>query len=144
MPFTRARAENSIKMTAMIGMGLMATPTAQVRTSLIPCPMWPLLSQVSRQIWWTGCGSPWPVVRVSRQESTSSSNAISSLEGAGTPSAARSRRRHRSARLRTRGIGDDEDRAHAGERVLVVGAGERVQGVAPVTPQIALLRSRGR
>lgn len=37
-PFTRARWENSIRITAMIGTGLIATPTANVRTSLIPCP----------------------------------------------------------------------------------------------------------
>ncbi len=36
---TLARAENSIRMTAMIGTGLMATPTAKVSTSPIPWPM---------------------------------------------------------------------------------------------------------
>ena len=38
-PFTVARPENSIKITAMIGTGLIATPTANVSTSLIPCAM---------------------------------------------------------------------------------------------------------
>ena len=38
-PFTRARAENSIRITAMIGTGLIATPTAKVSTSLMPWPM---------------------------------------------------------------------------------------------------------
>ena len=38
-PFTRARWENSIKVTAMIGTGLIATPTANVRISLIPSPI---------------------------------------------------------------------------------------------------------
>ena len=121
----------------MIGMGLMATPTAQVRTSLIPCPM-RLLSHASRQIWWTGLGSPCPLVRVSRQESTSSSKAISS---------SRARDRQRGALVHEdvaqlapqRVVADQAHRSHAGERVLVVGAGERVQGVAPVTQQVALL-----
>jgi hypothetical protein len=36
--FTFARCENSIKITAMIGTGLIAAPTAKVRTWLIPCP----------------------------------------------------------------------------------------------------------
>ncbi len=35
-PFTRARCENSIRITAMIGTGLIATPMANVRISLIP------------------------------------------------------------------------------------------------------------
>jgi hypothetical protein len=35
-PFTRARAENSIRITAMIGIGLIATAMAKVRTSLMP------------------------------------------------------------------------------------------------------------
>ncbi len=35
-PFTLARAENSMRMTAMIGTGLIATAMANVRTSLIP------------------------------------------------------------------------------------------------------------
>jgi hypothetical protein len=38
-PFTFARPENSIRITAMIGTGLIATPIAKVRTWLIPCPM---------------------------------------------------------------------------------------------------------
>ena len=38
-PFTVARPENSIKITAMIGTGLIATPIANVSTSLIPCAM---------------------------------------------------------------------------------------------------------
>src|SRR3954454_24238688 len=38
-PFTRARREKSIRMTAMIGTGLRATPTAKVRISLMPCPI---------------------------------------------------------------------------------------------------------
>jgi hypothetical protein len=35
-PLTRARCEKSISVTAMIGRGLIATPTADVRISLIP------------------------------------------------------------------------------------------------------------
>ena len=38
-PFTRALCENSIRITAMIGTGLIATPIANVRTALIPCPI---------------------------------------------------------------------------------------------------------
>ena len=38
-PFTRARCENSISVTAMIGTGLIATPTAYVNTSPIPLPI---------------------------------------------------------------------------------------------------------
>ena len=39
-PLTFARLENSIRITAMIGTGLIATPIA-VRTSLIPLPTAP-------------------------------------------------------------------------------------------------------
>ena len=38
-PFTLARLENSIRITAMIGTGLMATPTAKGSTSAIPMVM---------------------------------------------------------------------------------------------------------
>ena len=38
-PFTLARLENSIRITAMIGTGLMATPTANGSTSAIPMVM---------------------------------------------------------------------------------------------------------
>ena len=38
-PLTRARCENSISVTAMIGTGLIATPTANVKIALIPWPM---------------------------------------------------------------------------------------------------------
>ena len=38
-PFTLARLENSIRITAMIGTGLIATPIANVSISLIPCAM---------------------------------------------------------------------------------------------------------
>ena len=34
--FTRARSEKSTRTTAMIGSGLMATPTAKTMTSLMP------------------------------------------------------------------------------------------------------------
>ena len=37
--FARARPENSIRITAMIGIGLAATPTANGRTSPIVCPI---------------------------------------------------------------------------------------------------------
>ena len=37
-PFTLARHEKSISVTAIIGTGLIATPTAYVRISLIPLP----------------------------------------------------------------------------------------------------------
>jgi hypothetical protein len=36
---TRARSENSIRITAMIGTGLIATPIAKVSTSLMPSAM---------------------------------------------------------------------------------------------------------
>ena len=38
-PFTRARAENSTRITAMTPAGLIATPIANGRTSLIALPM---------------------------------------------------------------------------------------------------------
>jgi hypothetical protein len=38
-PFTFARCENSIRITAVIGTGLIATPIAKVKTLLMPCPI---------------------------------------------------------------------------------------------------------
>jgi hypothetical protein len=40
-PFTRARCENSIRITAMMAETVIATPTAGVKTSLIPWPIAP-------------------------------------------------------------------------------------------------------
>jgi hypothetical protein len=42
-PFTRARCEKRIRITAIIGTGLIATPTAKLRTSLMPRPTMRLL-----------------------------------------------------------------------------------------------------
>ena len=68
-PFTLARPENSIKITAMIGTGLIATPTANVSTSLIPCAM-PRPSRGGAagrfpppRVWLRSRGSPWAAAR---------------------------------------------------------------------------------
>ena len=70
-PFTRARAENSTRITAMIPAGLIATPIANGRTSLIALPMSQLLSNGHRSaevagIEPTGRGSPVPLVLKTR------------------------------------------------------------------------------
>src|SRR6266496_3831300 len=70
-PFTRARVENRTRITAMIGTGLIATPIANGRTSLIALPMVVLAPFVPGSaevagIEPTGRGSPVPLVLKTR------------------------------------------------------------------------------
>src|SRR5580704_8361003 len=140
-PFTLARREKSIRITAMIGTGLMATPMANVRTSLIPCPMW----APSRTV--VSCVAP-DLVRRRRvsvpgrpgQQAGVEEELEERVAGWGRNPDPGPFRHEEGAQLGPQPrVVDGVRGADAREGILVVLAGKSMERVATIAPEVTLL-----